>query len=67
VRYFSEAETHDGLVCRQEGVHVGMKTLQGVDGGQIKLHFNEIIWIRLIRLVNKERLTSNDEVDIVPV
>jgi hypothetical protein len=44
-----------------------MKTLQGVDGGQIKLHFNEIIWIRLIRLVNKERLTSNDEVDIVPV
>jgi hypothetical protein len=44
-----------------------MKTLQGVDGGQIKLHFNEIVWIRYNRLVRERGLTSNDEVDIVPV
>jgi hypothetical protein len=37
-----------------------MKTLQGVDGGQIKLHFNEIVWISYNRSV-KER------VDLLPI
>lgn len=56
VGHFPKAETHDVLIRVQQGVHVGVETLQGVDCRQVEFHLDEVVRVSYMELLYVFRL-----------